>query len=66
MLLYQHHLFRSTLEVLAGLLVEAGRLPAREVTLSVERAVARLASHFGKAVEVSRAEDNSLKSKNSG
>lgn len=48
MLLYDRGLSQATLAHLAELLVEAGRLPAHEMTSQVDAARARLAEHFGK------------------
>ncbi len=50
MLLYQPALQRQTLEQLADLLIESGRLPAPEKSNAVNSTIARLSSHFGKSV----------------
>ena len=48
MLLYSPHLSRRTLEELADLLVAAGRLEATEKIAAIDRAIARLASVYGR------------------
>ena len=50
MLLYQPSLHRQTLDQLADLLIEAGRLSAAEKSNAVASTIARLSSHFGKSV----------------
>jgi glycerol-3-phosphate dehydrogenase len=50
MLLYHEHLSRACLRRLAELLVEQGRMPAREVESATDSEVARLSARFGKSV----------------
>ena len=52
MLLYHPQLSRACLEELAQLLVEAKRLSAAGLNDAVERTIGRLATHFGKRVEI--------------
>lgn len=51
MLLYHPNLSRASLESLAELLVEAGRLPPDRGKSDVDRTIARLENHFGKQIE---------------
>ena len=48
MLLYDPHVSRSTLDELAGLLVESGRLAAADLQPAVSATCRRLQDHFGK------------------
>ncbi len=50
MLLYHPNLTRSCLEELAGVLVEAGRLPTDKIDGEIDRTIRRLETHFGKRI----------------